>query len=273
MRIMADRVLIGNCVVYALCAGSAVVWAVVIARKARGRPPLEPIAAQPISWPAAPVCATFLVAFVLPDFIMQFVAWRFELPAGLSLIKVQWRCASLAAQAAAIVGLMAIAGPLKKDEFGVQFERWRGDLLVAVAGWLASFLPVFVARTWQGLLELHNPEGQHVMLQLLESSSSGMILAWAILSTVVAAPLVEELLYRVFLQGWIQSQVAGWKAIVISSFVFVVQHSPYDWVALMPLALILGYVYNRRRSYLAVVVLHAVFNGVMIALSLLAKKS
>ena len=35
----------------------------------------------------------------------------------------------------------------------------------------------------------------------------------------------------------------------------------------LPLALILGYVYYRRQSYLAVVVLHALFNGTMVTLS------
>ncbi|HEY3964048.1 MAG TPA: CPBP family intramembrane glutamic endopeptidase, partial [Planctomycetaceae bacterium] len=95
---------------------------------------------------------------------------------------------------------------------------------------------------------------------------------WIIVSAVILAPVAEELLYRVLLQGWAQGQMASWKAIVFSSFVFVVQHDPFDWLPLIPLALILSYVYNRRRSYLAVVVLHALFNGVMLALAALTKK-
>jgi membrane protease YdiL (CAAX protease family) len=38
---------------------------------------------------------------------------------------------------------------------------------------------------------------------------------------------------------------------------------------LLPLALVLGYVYDRRHSYLAVVVLHALFNLTMLAAQLL----
>jgi membrane protease YdiL (CAAX protease family) len=95
---------------------------------------------------------------------------------------------------------------------------------------------------------------------------------WIVLSAAFLAPLTEELLYRVLLQGWAQSHLAPWQAIVASSFVFVAQHSMSDWLPLLPLALILGYVYHRRRSYLAVVVLHALFNGVMLALAWLARR-
>jgi len=40
---------------------------------------------------------------------------------------------------------------------------------------------------------------------------------------------------------------------------------------LVPLALILGYVYYRRHSYLSVVLLHALFNGANLWLALIAK--
>ncbi len=86
---------------------------------------------------------------------------------------------------------------------------------------------------------------------------------------IVVGPFAEELLYRVVLQGWIQSQIESWKAIAFSTVIFCLAHDPTDMLPLVPLALILGYIYYRRRSYLALVVAHALFNATTITLALL----
>ena len=60
-------------------------------------------------------------------------------------------------------------------------------------------------------------------------------------------------------------------AIGISSIAFAMVHGPLDGAALMPLALLLGILYDRRHSYLAVVVAHAFFNLWNIALTMAAR--
>lgn len=270
---MADRELIGNCLQMALFAGSAGVWGLVVFRKARGRPALEPTVPHPVSWSAAPACATFLVAYLLPTFLMTFVASRTGPVDRLSLANVQWQGLSVAAQIATIVGLLAIAGPLKKEDFGWTWTHWGREILVGAAGALASILPIFVATTWQQLLDWRTPDDKHLLFKVLTTSGEPGAVPWIVVLAALVAPIAEELLYRVLLQGWVQSHMEAPVAIVFSSFVFVLQHAPYDWLPLIPLALILGYVYNRRRSILAVVVLHALFNGVMLALALLTKKT
>ncbi len=269
---MADRELIGNCAQLILCGGSVAIWVLVVARKVRRLPPLEPVEERPVSWPVAPVCATFLVAYLLPQFLMAGVSSWIGPRERVSLATVQWQCACLVAQIITVVALLAIAGPLRKEDFGCRPATWREDALVGAAGWLASFLPIVIAAKWLQLLNWRGPDDKHVLFRILEGSSDRGALLWIVLSAVVLAPVAEELLYRVLLQGWAQGQMAPWKAIAFSSFVFVVQHDPFDWLPLIPLALILGYVYNRHRSYVAVVVLHALFNGVMLALAALTKK-
>lgn len=269
---MADRELLGNCAMGALLAGSAVVWSTVFVRwRTRKAPPLERVAQEPVSWPAAPMCATFLVAFLMPVLVSWLVTERVGKLPPLSLASVQWKCAGIVAQIITVVGLLALEGPLKKEDFGCDLAQWRTDMQVGIAGCLASILPIFVVTSWQQSLHLRGPEDKHTLLQLLETSPERGILFWIVLSAAVLAPLAEELLFRVLLQGWVQSRIAPWQAIVFSTYVFVVQHAEYDWLPLIPLALILGYVYNRRRSYVAVVVLHALFNGVMLALAMVAK--
>jgi membrane protease YdiL (CAAX protease family) len=53
--------------------------------------------------------------------------------------------------------------------------------------------------------------------------------------------------------------------------IFSVVHGVPDCFPLFPLALILGFVYHRTRSFLAVVVLHALFNATNLTLSVLNK--
>ena len=269
---MADRELIGNCALVALCAGSCAVWGIVVARKARGLPPLELVEQPAVSWRVAPVCATFLVAYLMPTFVMTAVSAHIGSREHVSLVHVQWQCAYLVAQVITVVGLLAIAGPLKKSDFGWELTNWRSDVLVGAIGWLASFFPIVAATRSMQFANWRGPDDRHVLFDILENSSDRWAPFWVVLSAAVLAPIAEELLFRVLLQGWAQGQMAPWQAIAFSSFVFVAQHAVYDWLPLMPLALILGYVYNRRRSYVAVVVLHALFNGVMLGLAMLAKK-
>ena len=59
-------------------------------------------------------------------------------------------------------------------------------------------------------------------------------------------------------------------SIAISSVAFVMVHGFPDMLALLPLAVVFGYVYERTHSYLAVVAMHATFNGVNLGLALLS---
>jgi hypothetical protein len=59
-------------------------------------------------------------------------------------------------------------------------------------------------------------------------------------------------------------------AIPFVAIVFAAVHGPVDGIALLPLALILGYSFDRRQSYLTVVVIHGLFNATMLALAMLS---
>jgi membrane protease YdiL (CAAX protease family) len=86
---------------------------------------------------------------------------------------------------------------------------------------------------------------------------------------VVAAPLTEELMFRVILQGALSRLVPPRVAIPLVAWCFCSVHGLVDGLALIPLALILGIVFHRTHNYLTVVVIHALFNATMIALQLL----
>ena len=81
------------------------------------------------------------------------------------------------------------------------------------------------------------------------------------MTVIVLAPAAEELIYRVAIQGSLVRWMSPNRAMLVVALLFSSVHGWPDMLALFPLALILGYVYHQRHSFLAVVVLHALFNA------------
>jgi membrane protease YdiL (CAAX protease family) len=98
---------------------------------------------------------------------------------------------------------------------------------------------------------------------------------------VIAAPVLEELLFRGLFQTAIRSffeAVSGlqqipssriWLAIVISSVLFALMHAdPGHWPALFVLGIGMGYAYEKSGSLLQPIFIHALFNATTIAATL-----
>ncbi|MGI9519803.1 MAG: CPBP family intramembrane glutamic endopeptidase [Pirellulaceae bacterium] len=137
-------------------------------------------------------------------------------------------------------------------------------------------------------------EYEHPTLQKLQESPSPLVLGMVWISAVVVAPIVEEVLFRGVLQGWLQrirpgalddpnSLIVGaaqheiaestsqkkaqslqiWP-IVITSVLFGLAHysqGPAP-ISLFVLSLGLGYLYQRTGSLLACIFVHALLNGI-----------
>ncbi len=137
---------------------------------------------------------------------------------------------------------------------------------IGLLGSLASALPVLMVQmSLQKLLPQN--KSSHALLELLSHDRSPETVLWIGAAAVVTAPLLEELLYRVILQGALRDVVGRTKAVVIVAGTFSLAHGWPNMLGLLPLALILGYIYDRTNSYLAVVTTHAAFNTGMLLLS------
>lgn len=145
-------------------------------------------------------------------------------------------------------------------------NEWR-QLRMGVFGFLASVLPVMAA--YATTLPWRTNENQHGLLQLLKEDGSVSTLLWIVLAAVVLAPLLEELMYRVILQSWLQHIAPPREALITVAVLFAAVHRLPDALPLLPLALVLGYVYQQTRSFLAVVALHMLFNATNLTLALL----
>lgn len=94
----------------------------------------------------------------------------------------------------------------------------------------------------------------------------------AIGAIIVLAPLVEETLFRGFLQTYIRRHLGSKQAILITSFCFALFHYSAGQglgnisiiVSLFVLALFLGFLYEKQGTIVAPMLLHASFNAVSV---------
>ena len=159
----------------------------------------------------------------------------------------------------------------------------RGGALGDVAWGLAITVPIVVAAALFSSLLIQSTGA--VPDSPLPPSDDSRALLINLLSAVIVAPIGEEILYRgVIAQAW-GRQSGARRAIVFSAIVFAFAHtlniggeSIGDALAVagvavairLPLGLALGWLWVRRRSLLATIVLHAAYNAVLVLVTFAA---
>lgn len=160
------------------------------------------------------------------------------------------------------------APPVSFDESSAPVERRLShNVRDGVRGFILAVLPVaIVLFATQGM---RDQASQHSLLKLLIASPDLKTVSAILLAAVVLAPLVEELVFRVCLQGWLESFLRPSVAFVIVALGFSAVHGWPNMVPLIPLALVLGGLFYLTRSYVAVVITHALFNLTNVVLAVL----
>ena len=98
------------------------------------------------------------------------------------------------------------------------------------------------------------------------------IFALNALQLVCFAPLIEELLFRGFLNNLLRGKVNTFVRMSIVSILFAAIHIPYyiqNWIqflAYLIISIVLFLVYERRRSLFDAILLHSLFNGLLVIL-------
>ena len=242
---------------------SFALWGEIIRRKLVGLPVIPLKERDPIHW--SPLVVTFTFCWIAFQIAVQFLESK-DSPDPIKA--AQFSCVLNVVILSLLLILLTEIGQRRISEFGITLKNWTEETGYGVLGSLASLLPVFAILIVT--LSIRSEETLHPFLKMLRENPSLDKLFWITLAAVVFAPLAEELIFRVILQGSLQSKFSPAMAIAISSIVFAGVHGVPDSLALVPLAVILGYVYHRRHSYLAVVVLHAFFNLLNLILSQLS---
>ncbi len=109
--------------------------------------------------------------------------------------------ASLITFAASIVLIGQRTGATLRD-FGICPFRWWRDFSSGATLFALMIVPLYAL---QSLLQMLSPEPSHPMIKsLMENGSPAMYVASSVMAVIVA-PIVEEFLFRVLLQGWLEN--------------------------------------------------------------------
>lgn len=117
--------------------------------------------------------------------------------------------------------------------------------------------------------QTQGPEYQiekHEELKILTDNPQVSLKISVAVVAVLAAPLVEELLFRGLIQTLIRSYVGGpWISIFLTSIFFAIIHDKMThWPALFVLSVAMGYVYEKSGSLWQSIFIHALFNGMSV---------
>lgn len=171
-----------------------------------------------------------------------------------------------------------------KDKRSEPVSSYAADIKIGIIYWFVSF-PVVMFCTnffelslkfFLGLKEL--PE-QAAVNYLKMAAGHYYFYIVAIISVLVFAPFIEEFLFRGLLQNYFKNLFGIKSGIILSSIFFALFHYSPDQrfsnimiiLSLFVLSLFLGVIYEKQKSLISPIVLHATFNAISIFNLLLIK--
>lgn len=191
--------------------------------------------------------------------------------------------------------LLALRGQAEGGAFGIDARwlyAWQVALVAAVLAWgwrnygelarqmrptvreaaWAALVGLLVFVAWihldAGWMTLGPPSATFVPLQANGQLDQSLLLV-RVLGAVLVVPLMEELFWRSFLMRWVDDaqfervvphQLSG-KAVVLSTFVFVLAHT--QWLAAAIAGLAYALLYRRSGKLWLAIMAHAVTNAAL----------
>jgi ABC-2 type transport system permease protein/sodium transport system permease protein len=159
---------------------------------------------------------------------------------------------------------------------GIGLQRARigsyvAAVLLALSLWPAAH-ELFLVNEWLGISALR-PE-QFAAVKNLLDEWRGVSPVWVLFSLAVVPGVFEELFFRGFFFSSLRTLFSPWKTIVLSAVLFGLFHvvaanvlAPERFLSSAVLGLVLGWVRWRSDSVLPSMVLHVVYNGLLLSLA------
>lgn len=151
------------------------------------------------------------------------------------------------------------------------------DVWAAFYAWILAFpLVLFLSQALELVIfkvfHVTQLPDQLAVKFLKSTFENPLFFILAFLSIVVLAPLIEETLFRGFLQSYIRQHLGSKQAILITSVCFSLFHYAAGQglgnisiiTSLFILSLFLGFLYEKQGSLLASITLHASFNFISV---------
>ena len=195
---------------------------------------------------------------------------------------------------AMVIAFLRIDLTASLADLGFQANKVKTDLRIGLIAFVsiapAIYFLQFILK-W-GYNQFAEEEAGHPIEKLLNEDSSSGVIVWAVFAAVIAAPIVEEFLFRGILQGWLEkaffrtrvlvnaelaTEAGGkdvaiatpsaptflWQPVILSSVTFALLHAGHgpDPIPLFFLAVVLGYLYAKTHRLLPSIVVHMALNG------------
>ncbi len=229
-----------------------------------------------IRWNLKDIFKVFLFYFSMMLFGIPVFLWIIKQTFGLDLVKVF-------GQNMVFLGLSLIINiltclyvfyiirvgyGLPITSLGFTTCNWKSDVMSGLKHYLlvlpiivlAGFTVDFISRIF-GIA----PEQQEILNKLLEEDSLA-VLSFMVFFGMLAAPVIEELLFRGFLQSAVRTTFGKLKAIIISGLLFALVHlDAYVFLQIFILGLLLAYLFEKTGSLIAPITVHIFHNSATLA--------
>lgn len=151
------------------------------------------------------------------------------------------------------------------EDFGLGFLTWLISFPVVVA--VSQYIEyiIFVLTGYTGI--------DQIAIRFLKmAKESPFLLTIALFAILIAAPAIEEFVFRGILYTYLKKKIKRVGALILSSITFAAFHFSPDQglsnfsllFSLFTLALFLGFLYERQRSLFAPIALHMTFNSISV---------
>lgn len=105
---------------------------------------------------------------------------------------------------AAFLATVIIVSRASRADLGLpgSLAQFGNDVWIGVVAWLAALMPVYGMQVV--LVTLTGPAEGHPLIKIIQGHPNPALYGLAFAAAVVAAPVCEELLFRLLLQGWLE---------------------------------------------------------------------
>jgi uncharacterized protein len=151
---------------------------------------------------------------------------------------------------------------------GFTVSNWKNDVKFGLKHYfivlpfivVAGFVVDFISRKFGRPLEQ-----QEIIKRVLEEDSSS-VLIFMFFFGILAAPVIEELLFRGFIQPAVRTSFGKLRAILISGLLFATVHlNVYVFLQIFLLGLLLAYLFEKTGSLIAPITVHIFHNTATLA--------
>lgn len=177
---------------------------------------------------------------------------------------------------------MIVRGKYKQplSTLGLRFANWRENTVLGFSRYLAVLPVIILTGAFVDFAARHlgvTPNPQEITIKILEESSPN-VLVFMIFFGTLGAPIIEEFIFRGFLQPAVRCVYGKSNAIIASGFIFALVHligdqNLYVFFQILILGLFLAYLFEHTGSLVAPISVHIIHNSVTLIYLFLYKRS